>query len=261
MPDKQPNAAGGGSVLGFIGAIFGALICFIGAAASASALGRPHKVSTAVLAILAAAFAVGAIVLARVAILCEHRLRSNVPAHPVHVDHPAARHPKNGPATRIFVIVLLLAVVAFLVVVSISQHSKSARSSETQHHGLSRTGTVVSVHSVHHTTRYDSWDTYNYDVALSAPVDATTHTVVHDPTKNDTDFSTGDTLTALVNPKDPGYAELPGRPAESSAWFVGPLLIGGPFVLVGILLGYEEVRHRRRRTAAGAGTPAPQVST
>ena len=79
--------------------------------------------------------------------------------------------------------------------------------------------------------------------------------------KNDTDFSTGDTLTALVNPKDPGYAEHPGRPAESSAWFVGPLLIGGPFVLVGILLGYEEVRHRRRRAAAGAGTPAPRVST
>jgi hypothetical protein len=251
---QAPPSHGAARVWGLIGAWFGALICFIGAAATASALGRPHKVATVVLAIVAIAFVIGVVVLVRTAIVLEHSLRLQAPAQrSATTAHPvAARHPKNGPASRIFAGVALLAVIAFLVFISVSLHSKASRSALTQDHGLPRTGTVTAVHSVDNSTRYDSWTTYNYDVTLSSPVDQSIHTVVNDPTKDVQNFNKGDSIHALVDPKNPDYAELPGHPVQSSRWWLAPLCIGGIFLALLIFLGYEEIQHRRHRSRAPA---------
>jgi len=259
----QRGDAGLGSVFGFVAAILGALVCFVGCAAEVSALGRPHKAPPTVLAAVAIGFGVGAVVLVRVAIRLEHRFRSGQPAAraaaPV-VEPTAVRHPRNAPVSRIIATVVIVGVIAFITALSFSLHSRAARSSYIQHHGLARKGTVVSVNSVSHDTRYDSWTTYDYDVTLAAPAGAATHTVAHDPTKDSQQFNRGDPINVLVDPKRMNYAELPGMPVQSSAWFVGPLIMGVLFAGLAVIITTEQVKHRRLRRAAKGATVPPMTS-
>jgi hypothetical protein len=237
---------GGGSVVGFIAALIGALVCFVGCAVEVSALGRPHKLATAVLAIVAAAFAVGSFVLVRVAIHLEHGFRGAGPTAPARVAAPAtARHPKNGPVSRIVATIAAVGVLVFLVFLTVSLHSAATKSATTQHHGLARSGTVASVHSEDHSTKYDSWTTYNYDVTLSTPIGATSQTVAHDPTKDFQAYDAGEPIHVLIDPHQVSYAELPGSPVQSSSWFWGPLLFGAVLVMLAVLLTREHVKHRR----------------
>jgi hypothetical protein len=126
---------------------------------------------------------------------------------------------------------------------------KASRSALTQHHGVSRDGSVAAVHTVEHSPRYSSYDTYDYDVALTAPADGVSRTRAHDPSKDFQAFSAGEPITVLVDPKQPGYADLAGKPVQNSNWFIGPLLVAVVFIGLGVLLGYEEIGHRRAKTA------------
>ena len=262
MSEGAPrHSSGGGTVLRFIAAILGALICFIGAAAEASALGRPHRASTTLLTIVAIAFAVAAIALGRLAIHLEHSMRGPAGAatpavHPAAM--PAQRRPKNGPVTRAILAILVIGYLVFMVFISVQLHAKASRSSFTQHHGISRTGTVEVVHKEHHSSRYSSWNTFNYDVALTTPVDGANRTRAHDPSKDFQAFSAGEPITVLVDTEETGYAELPGQPVQSSTWFVGPLILAVIFVGLFAFIGYEEIKHRRRRAGqASVSTPSP----
>src|SRR5450755_3378633 len=76
-PRREPGLR---TVLGAIAALLAATACFVGCAAEVSALGSGHSTPAAVLVGAAAAFAVGAVVLVRVAIRLEHRFRSAGPA-------------------------------------------------------------------------------------------------------------------------------------------------------------------------------------
>jgi hypothetical protein len=253
--DSSTHAAnaGTGSVFGFMGAIFGALVCFIGCAAEVSALGRPHKVSGTVLAIAAIAFGVGAIVLVRLAIRLEHRFKGSPPARTAATATAptGARHPRNGPVSRIIAAVAIVAVVAFVVAVSVSLHSGAVRSSYTQNHGLARRGTVTSVKSIHHYSRTSSsWTTYNFDVALTTPANGATSTVVQDPTKDFQDYDQGEPIKVLVDPKQLTYAEVPGQRLHSANWFVGPLVLVVIFGGLGAIITTEEIKHRRHRRAS-----------
>jgi hypothetical protein len=85
---------GAGTALGAVAALLGAAACFVGCATEVSALGREHQTSSAVLIVVAAAFAAGAVVLVRVAIRLEHRFRSGGAAAPAggpHAARPTAR--------------------------------------------------------------------------------------------------------------------------------------------------------------------------
>jgi hypothetical protein len=236
---------GGGSVIGFIAALIGALVCFVGCAVEVSALGRPHKLATAVLAIVAAAFAVGSFVLVRLAIHLEHGFRGARPIAPARVAAAAVHHPKNGPVSRIVATIAAVGVLVFLAFLTVSLHSAATKSATTQHHGLARSGTVASVHSDDHSTKYDSWTTYNYDVTLTTPVGATTQTVAHDPTKDFQAYDAGEPIQVLVDPHQVSYAELPGSPVQSSSWFWGPLLFGAVLVMLAVLLTREHLKRRR----------------
>ena len=244
--------------LAAVAAMIGALFCFAGAAAEAAALGRPHQLSTASLVLALAVFAVAAVALVRVSIVCEHRwrtTRSSLVPREASVLHPASRrrHTKNGPVARTFTILYAVGLLAFLIYLSVDLNAKAARSALTQHHGLPRTGTVQFVHPVHHSSRSGSWTTYNYDVALTTPAAGTTRTVVHDPTRDFQHFTSGESVAALVDPKNPSYAELAGHPLQSSSWFVGPLIIAVWFTGFASLITHEELKHRRQRTAARTG--------
>lgn len=77
-------------------------------------------------------------------------------------------------------------------------------SAYTQAHGLSRSGTVISV------TNYNGRDqSSDVQVRLEVPVDGQTVTTAHLPAL--TSLKPGAATQVLVDPKDPGYAEFPGH--------------------------------------------------
>jgi hypothetical protein len=270
---------GPGTALGAVAALLGATACFVGCATEVSALGREHQTSAAVLIVVAAAFAAGAVVLVRVAIRLEHRFRSGGAAAPAGGPHaargapaagrtPARRGPAGRPAwrvhdspvTRIVGVVLIAGVVAGLTALTLQLHGQAAQSSYTQRHGLARRATVEAVHQVSHATSTQAWTTYDYDVALARPAGRVTRTVAHDPTQDFQRFDRGDVISVLVDPRQPAYAELPGIPVESPSWFAGPLVLAVIFLALAALIIAEEIRHRRGRSAAAGPTPGPVPS-
>jgi hypothetical protein len=253
------------TVLGAVAALLAATACFVGCATEVSALGSGHEAPAAVLIGAAVAFAAGAVVLVRVAIRLEHRFRSaGLPARagspggrvaPAAVRRAPARHPRNSPVTRIAGIVIIIGAVVTLTTIAVQLHSRAALSSYTQQHGLARDATVEAVHPVSHDTSHDSWTTYDYDVALAVPAGPATRTIAHDPTRDFQRFSQGDKISVLVDPRQPGYAELPGVPVESSWWFTVPLTLTVIFLAPAVLITVEEIRHRRRRSAGTLPPP------
>src|ERR1022692_625022 len=261
------------TVLGAAAALLAATACFVGCATEVSALGSGRSTPAAVLIGAAAAFAVGAVVLVRVAIRLEHRFRSDGPAAreagsgsradgsgaraagsggraaPSAVRRASARHPRNSPVTRIAGIVIIIGAGVTLTTIAVQLHSRAALSSYTQQQGRARDATVEAVHPVSHDTSHDSWTTYDYDVALAVPAGPATRTIAYDPTRDFQQFSQGDKISVLVDPRQPGYAELPGVPVESSWWFTVPLTLAVIFLAPAVLIPVEEIRHRRRRSA------------
>ena len=156
--------------------------------------------------------------------------------------------------TRIAGIVIIVGAGVTLTVVAFQLHSQAALSSYTQRHGLARSATVEAVRPVNHGTSHDSWTTYDYDVALAVPAGPASRTVAHDPARDFQRFSQDAKISVLVDPRQPGYAELPGIPVESSWWFAVPLTLTVIFLAPAVLITVEEIRHRRRRSA---GTPPP----
>jgi hypothetical protein len=268
-PRREPGLR---TVLGAVAALLAATACFAGCATEVSALGSGHEAPAAVLIGAAVAFAAGAVVLVRVAIRLEHRFRSAGPparaagpdgqaggpsgrAAPSAVRRAPVRHPRNSPVTRIAGIVIIIGAGVTLTTIAVQLHSRAALSSYTQQHGLARDATVEAVHPVSHDTSHDSWTTYDYDVALAVPAGPATRTIAHDPTRDFQQFSQGDKISVLVDPRQPGYAELPGVPVESSWWFTVPLTLSVIFLAPAVLITVEEIRHRRRRSAGTLPPP------
>jgi hypothetical protein len=266
-PETSPQRREPGlrTVLGAVAALLAATACFVGCATEVSALGSGHATPAAVLIGAAAAFAAGAVVLVRVAIRLEHRFRSAGPAARAAgsggraalptMRRASVRHPRHSPVTRIAGIVIIIGAGVLLMAIAVQLHSRAALSSYTQQHGLARHATVEGVHPVSHDTSHDSWTTYDYDVALAVPAGPASRTVAHDPTRDFRRFSQGDKISVLVDPRQPGYAELPGIPVESSWWFTVPLTLTVIFLAPAVLITVEEIRHRRRRSAGTLPPP------
>jgi hypothetical protein len=249
-------------LLGFVSAVLGAMVCFVGAAAWLSALGRPHDVASGLLVVAGVVSGVGAVVLGVLAVRLGRRLGSGPPRARGSAG-PARAHEVRPPTraerrtSRIVGTVVLLGAVVAIVALGVTLHGRSARSSYTQSQGVAAAGVVTSVTSVGHDTRYDSWTSYDYRVELTEPVGDATSTVVHDPTRDFQRFETGERIDVLVDPQDTRYAELPGRPVQSGAWYVGPLVLS--LVLLGLvaLVATRSRGLRRARTAGPADGAGP----
>ena len=220
---------------------------------------------------------IGLLVLcSRWAVRVEHRLRRHqpvaqayesavLPAAPA-VDAPAAparaaparrsrrRGRRYGPVGTSVILGLQVIVALALVAGAISTYSQASRSSYVQHHGTEAGATVGSVDNTQHCSRSGCDWTAAIAVSLSPPVDGTHSTVVHYPDYSD--LSAGDRVTVLVDPKQPGYAELPGSPFQSAwAWIV----LAAFAVFFALLVAFEgrallrQLAHRRAHQAQAAG--------
>jgi hypothetical protein len=164
---------------------------------------------------------------------------------------------------------IMLAVGTLLVIgiafigTSFAVRGAASKSAYVQAHGVRREAVIVSVDNQEHRTTHKPGQTgtgYNQKhyaittsytanvlVNLAQPVNGHTQTTVHVPHK-DSD-KPGQSVTVLVDPQDPGYAELPGT-ADSPPFLpyiflgVGILLIVAACVVLIIAL-----RVRARRAA------------
>jgi hypothetical protein len=130
-----------------------------------------------------------------------------------------------------------------LIVGSVSEHGVVARTSYTQAHGARRAARVISDDVG--TGRNPS---SALTVRLSEPVNGLDTTTVH--IQGTTAYSPGAPVTVVVDPQDPGYAELPGAPYASNWAWVDLLVIGlGDILLVLFVIGIagrRQLRSRRR---------------
>lgn len=158
--------------------------------------------------------------------------------------------------SRVFEVVVLAALAFIFVGSTVVGVIDWRRSVETQDHGILDVGSVSQVVPVTHTTRYSSYQTYNYDVSLRRPVKGHLATVVHTDQQYEAYFE-GDTVQVLVDPSGPGYAEFPGQPASDASGAFVPLVLG-LLVAAGGLWGAARARTRRRARAdpwgPGGGT-------
>ena len=112
-----------------------------------------------------------------------------------------------------------------MIVVSVSEHRDAARTAYTKAHGVRRAARVIS-----EDTSTGRHPTSTVAVRLIRPVNGHDTTTVH--IKGAPTYSPGAPVTVVVDPQDPGYAELPGAPYTSSAQWELPLIIGLADILV-----------------------------
>jgi hypothetical protein len=204
------------------------------------------------------------VLLVSVLIGLEHKLRR--PGWDDHYLAPAGgrRWRRNGRRARYAPIMMSFALLMYLGAVigfaayAVNLHAQAALSSYVQHDGVHRTGGIVRVRNIEHQdTRGGPWYSSLITVTLAPPIDGHSSTVVHDP--NGSNLIVGEGLEILVDPQQPGYAELPGEPfGQNWQWiFAGSFSLA--IALVGVLPQVSTIvhmvgRYRRRGTLIGEHT-------
>jgi len=154
--------------------------------------------------------------------------------------------------SRVFEVVILAVLVLIFVIATVSGVENWRRSVETQDHGAPGSGSVTQVVPVFHSSRYSSYYTYNYDVALDHRVKGSWTTVANTSNQYQ-DYYTGDKVQVLVDPLDPSYAEFPGQPSSDAEGAFVPLVFA---VFAGVFGVFGFVKAKARRPAPTT-TPRP----
>ena len=131
-----------------------------------------------------------------------------------------------------------------LIFHSVQEHGDAARSSYTQAHGVRQAAQVIS----ERTSPGDDPEhpTSALVVRLSSPVNGHDTTTVH--IQGAPAYSPGAPVTVVVDPQDPGYAELPGAPYTSSfEWEISLILGLGLILVIPLCLGLAVLRQLRSR--------------
>jgi len=154
---------------------------------------------------------------------------------------------RYSPVTLIVLSLILTAVTGVCLFGVIVSYHDGQRSSQVQHHGIHATTTVVSVHNTYTTSRSGNYYTATMLVSLANPVDSHATSTVHYPGR--LHDQAGQTVQVLLDPKNPGYAELPGSPNTPSRGWI--LVLVALFIVASAALlfwrgTYRVLRHRRR---------------
>jgi hypothetical protein len=127
-----------------------------------------------------------------------------------------------------------------LIIGSVVEHGAAAQTSYTQAHGARRTARVISEDAGSGRN-----PTSTLTVRLSEPVNGHDTTTVH--ISGAPAYSPGAPVTVVVDPQDPGYAELPGASYTSNGAWVDLLVMGLLVCLIAIgVPGLRWLRRRRR---------------
>ena len=199
------------------------------------------------------------VIFARRIIEIEHHLRGQRPeARALDAAH-AARRQYHGPgrarrrrrgrfaplAITLFFLLESGAAIGF-VVLAISSHAADARSDDVQHHGIRTSGTVRLVKSNQicnpdpRSVNLPCLSSANVRVALTSPKDGVGTTTVHE--SGASDLRAGDRISVLLDPRQPDYAELPGRPYRGPDGWLAVAFIAAFFLVLACLEGRSLAR-------------------
>ena len=166
-----------------------------------------------------------------------------------HSYYFSARGVRVHPAVVLWVSVAGVPAIAVGLVLAIVFGALAAgKSAETQHHGVSRTATVLSMTTNVPTGKDAGPATETFDVRLDSPLGGRSATTVHVPGNSEW-YVNDATVQILIDPQDAGYAELPGQPLTTSAVPWGTVI---PLLAALILLGAMIPRARKRLRAMAA---------
>jgi hypothetical protein len=172
----------------------------------------------------------------------------------------------SGRAAGLVAVLILLFIGAVFIILSIALRSSAALSSFVQTHGVRREAAILSVDNIAHksttttgsgsSTHTVTSTTYTAEVlaSLADPVGGQERTTVHVP-RYETG-GPGDTLTVLVDPNDPGYAELPGSPSTPAVLPTIFLVVGAFLAVVAITGSALIARFWRRSSRRARHVPA-----
>jgi hypothetical protein len=228
----------------------------------------------------AAAQVVGAVISLTLFWLCarssaefEHRLRAHRPeAQALDAAHAARRarlrrhRHRFSPTTMAAFCVFTTSVTVALVALGVRAQSLDSRSGFVQSHGIRSRGTVLAVHNHQYCQALAGGagksaciPRADIQVKLSAPVAGVRTTVAYYPYLSF--LRRGQVVTVLVDPREPGYAELPGhRDRGAGGWIifaaaaavVALLALGEARALVRVMA--LRARHRPGQTAQLVGS-------
>ena len=153
----------------------------------------------------------------------------------------------SGHAAGLVAVLVVLFIAVIFLILSFALRSSAALSSFVQAHGVRREAVILNVDNIAQKNGSGSVKTYVAEVLvrLADPVDGQTQTTVHVPNRETE--GPGGTLTVLVDPDDPGYAELPGSPYTPGV-LVTILLAVGAFLIVVAAAGSALIARSRRRS-------------
>ena len=163
---------------------------------------------------------------------------------------PARMRRALGPKGALIATVLAYAFFAIFAVATVVAHAAAVQSSYVQSHGVRDTATVVSEDDIAHTSKHSTTYTSLVTVQLQQPVNGTTSSVVHVPYAA-SDFA-GYKMTVLVDPRDPGYSELPGSANTTNASWIEMLVFAVVVLVIAVLLTRRTIRLFAQRRGAGA---------
>jgi hypothetical protein len=219
---------------------------------------------------------VGALLVAaaRWVVALEHRLRAHQPVAAGYRDAQSARagaiaaavHPRRGrhysPVVRALLAIVFPIATIGCIAGAVSDHAQAARSAYTQQHGVPEPGHVLGAVNDEHCGRSSCSYTAAITVSLGSPVGGAVTSTVH--LNAFTDALPGDVLPVLVDPRQPDYAELPGRPFKGAhVWIVEAVLalfFGAITALEAAALAHL-LEHRRRIGAASGAQPAVTIQS
>lgn len=219
---------------------------------------------------------VGAILVLAVrwVVALEHRLRAHQPVAARYRETQSARagalaaavHPRRGrhysPVVRALLAVAFPIATVCCIAGAVSDHEQAARSAYTQQHGVPEQAHVLGVANDQHCGRSSCSYTAAIAVTLGTPVGGAVTSTVH--LNAFSDALPGEVLPVLVDPRQPDYAELPGRPFKGAhVWIVEAVLA----LFFGAITALEAVallhllEHRRRIGAASGAQAAVTIQS
>jgi hypothetical protein len=222
---------------------------------------EPQGTKTILLAVPWFAIAVAC---AAAAIHFEHRLRG-FPSGKIALGLSAARSSmpaglrtprrrRYGPVSTLTSAIVFLGIGIAAACLAVSTHSEVDRSNNTQASGIADTATVRSVANYQSTGRHSTTYYAQVAVTLQAPVSGQASTVVNIP--NNVSYTRGQVISILVDPADPGYAELPGSPYVTDSTTAGLVIAAVVSCIIGVSGIVKAVGMRRRQHAWRAIRPA-----
>jgi hypothetical protein len=222
--------------------------------------------------VVGSVFIIGGSVLCGVWVMhLEHRLRGH-PAGKIaatgarlHHSTPASwqtpRRRRNSPVAAAVLSAFFTLATVLVITAGFRLHAEADLSGYVQAHGLPRSATVISVQNIQHHNRSSTWYTARVTATLSVPVTGQAGTTVYVP--GSVSFIPGQTIAVLVDPGQPGYAELPGsRYVDSSQWIISIVVtvILVPLDALVIRGTIQTIRKRHAWRAMLPGTHQPASS-